>query len=268
MNEGIATSFRVRRIESGMQLLLVVLLLGGMAISRAEPESQPRLSTTSQGQEIQRGGIGDGLTSNDEYATLVTSGARTKPVRSKSQQKPAGGAMASPGMQTPNTEFWFYDVDVELFSDFDQDGYYYGIDLWFDADTVYSVADVYAVIYLSFEYGPWNEYAVTEDFTLFGAAASDEYVIATELISGYETGSYDILIELFDAYDGSFVADIGPEFSSELSLLPLEDAGRDAVGEPRIVINSGGGGSPGWPLLLALTAICLTNIRRRMSNQA
>ena len=176
--------------------------------------------------------------------------------------------MASPGMQTPNTEFWFYDVDVELFSDFDQDGYYYGIDLWFDADTIYSVADVYAVIYLSFEYGPWNEYAVTEDFTLFGAAASDEYVIETELIAGYETGSYDILIELFDAYDGSFVADIGPEYSSELSLLPLEDAGRDAVTETRIVVNSGGGGSPGWLLLLALNAICLISTRRHMSNRA
>ena len=148
MNEGIAMSSRVRRIESGLQLLLVVLLLGGTAISRAEPESQPRLSTTSQGKEIQRGGIGDGLTSYDEYGALVTSGARAKPVQSKSQQKPAGGAMASPGTQTPNTEFWFYDVDVELFSDLDQDGYYYGIDLWFDADTVYSVADVYAVIYL------------------------------------------------------------------------------------------------------------------------
>ncbi len=261
-------SFRVRRIESGLQLLFVVLLLGGAAISRAEPELQPRLSTTSQGTEIQRGGIGDGLISNDEYAALVTSGARTKPDRSKSQQKPAGGALASTGTQSPNTEFWFYDVDVELFSDFDHDGYYYGIDLWFDADTIYSVADVYAVIYLSYEYGPWNEYAVTEDFTLFGTSASDEYVIETELISGYETGSYDILIELFDAYDGSFVADIGPEFSSELSLLPLEDAGRDAVTEPRIVVNSGGGGSPGWPLLLALTVICGISTRGRMSTQA
>ncbi|MCH7829798.1 MAG: choice-of-anchor H family protein, partial [Proteobacteria bacterium] len=142
-----------------------------------------------------------------------------------------------------------------------------GIDLWFDADTIYSVADVYAVIYLSYEYGPWNEYAVTEDFTLFGTSGSDDYVIETELISGYETGSYDILIELFDAYDGSFVADIGPDFSSELSLLPLEDAGRDAVGEPRIVVNSGGGGSPGWPLLLALTVVCLINKRHRMSTE-
>jgi len=265
--EGTNMSFKVRRSESGLQLLLAILMLGSATISRAEPASEPRLSTTSQGQDSQRGSIREGQISNDEYAALLTSGDRKRPGRSKAQQKPAA-ASSSPGSQSPNTEFWFYDVDVELFYDFDHDGYYYGIDLWFDADTIYSAVDVYAVIYLSYEYGPWNEYAVTEDFTLFGTSGSDDYVIETELISGYMTGSYDILIELFDAYDGSFVADIGPDFSSELSLLPLEDAGRDAVGEPRIVVNSGGGGSPGWPLLLALTVVCLINTRHRMSTDA
>ena len=35
--------------------------------------------------------------------------------------------------RTPNTDFWFYDADVELFADDDRDGYFHGIDLWFDA---------------------------------------------------------------------------------------------------------------------------------------
>lgn len=256
-NEEAIMIFKVRSIKTNLQLLVTVLLLAGTSVGRAELDTEPRLSTTSQGGEIQRGGIGEGVKSHDEYKALVTSGNRNKPDRSAAQQKSAGGALTNPGTQSPNTDFWFYDVDIELFSDFDNDGYYYGIDLWFDADTAYSVADVYAVIYLSYEYGPWNEYAVTEDFTLFGTSASDDYVIQTELISGYQTGSYDILIELFDAYDGTFVADIGPDFSSELSLLPLEDAGRDAAGETRIVVNSSGGGSVGWLLLLVLTAGCL-----------
>jgi len=132
--------------------------------------------------------------------------------------------------------------------------------LWFDADTHYAVADVYAVIYLSYEYGPWNEYAETDDFTLFGASSADDYIVETELVSGYPTGHYDVLIELFDAYDNTFLASIGPEDTSELSLLPLEDSTRDALstGTTQVVVNSGGGGSIGWLLLVGLFAVRMT----------
>lgn len=258
---------QVRSIDSHWQLLLVVLLLAGAAVSRAEFEAEPRLSTTSQGQNSQRGGVGDRMISHDEYEPLVTAGVRQKPGRTTARQKLTGASQDST-TQTPNIDFWFFDVDVELFFDFDHDGYFYGIDLWFDVDTVFTVADVYAVIYLSYENGPWNEYAATEDFTLFGASGDDAFVIETELISGYETGNYDILIELFDAFDGTFVADIGPEGSSELSLLPLEDSNRDAPTETHVIVNFGGGGSPGWLLLLALMSACALTKHRRACRMA
>lgn len=218
-------------------------------------ETDTRQSVTSQGVGIARGGVGDGALSSDEFDALVTGGVREKTARVAGQQKT--GAVA----ETPNTDFWFYDADVQLFSDLDRDGYYYGIDLMFDADTVYTAADVYAVLYLSYEYGPWNEYAETEVFTIFGASSNDEYIVETELVSGYPTGSYDILIELFDAYDDSFVASIGPDELSGLSLLPLEDSNRDAPvvgGGTQVVVNSGGGGSFSWLLLLALLAVRMT----------
>ncbi len=160
-------------------------------------------------------------------------------------------------LDDPN--FWFYDVDVTLFSDFDRDGYYFGIDLVFDADTNYAIADVYAVVYLSYEYGPWNEYAETADFTLFGTSGNDDYAVETELISGYPTGSYDILIELYDAYDNTYLTSIGPEEAVELSLLPLEDSTRDSTssGSTQVVVSSGGG-ALGWLLLLALLAVRMT----------
>ena len=141
--------------------------------------------------------------------------------------------------------------------DDDDDGYFYGVDLLFDADTIYSSADVYAAVYLSFEGGPWNEYAVTDDFTINGASGTDEFVLVTELMSGYPTGSYDLLIELFDSYDGAFVASFGPEDSSGLVFLPLEDFGRDApVVEQRVVVtHSGGGGAIGIWFLLGLIAM-------------
>ena len=97
-----------------------------------------------------------------------------KPVKASQSSEPAG---ASPdNVSAPNTDFWFYAADVELFADDDRDGFYHGIDLLFDADTIYNSAEVYAVLYLSLNGGPWNEYAETDNFLLFGASADDEYV--------------------------------------------------------------------------------------------
>ena len=147
-------------------------------------------------------------------------------------------------------------MDVDLFSDRDGDGYYYGIDLLFDADTIYAAADVYAVAYLSYEGGPWNEYAVSNDFTLFGATATDDYVLVTELLTGYPAGGYDLLLELYEVDTGLYVASVGPEESFELAELPLEDADRD---RPQVVVTTGGGGAAGLLFLGLLAGI----VRRR-----
>ena len=186
----------------------------------------------------------------DQYGALAKEGTRAN-----SATKLSAGESGSGVSQSSTHDFWFYDADVQLFYDDDGDSYYYGIDLLFDADTIYSSADVYAAVYLSYEGGPWNEYAVTEDFTIFGDSGGDEYVLVTELMSGYPTGEYDLLIELFDAYDGAFLASLGPEDTSELAYLRLEDFNRDApVVEQRVVVTHGGGGALGIWMLLALAA--------------
>jgi hypothetical protein len=123
------------------------------------------------------------------------------------------------------------------------------------------------VLYLSLDGGPWNEYGITDDFTIFGTSGTDEYVMVTELMSGYPTGSYDLLIELFDAYDGTFLAEFGPVDTSELAYLPLEDFNRDAppVPEVQVVVNegSGGGGAiDGWFIAVFLLLLLGSGIRR------
>ena len=232
---------------------LGLLLLS--AVSLATTDEEPRQSLTSEGHGITRGSVGDGKVTFNEFAPLKTEGTRSNKTTRSAKQKLGATASLS---GDPN--FWFYDADVVLFSDFDRDGYYFGIDLNFDADTTYSVADVYAVIYLSYEYGPWNEYAVTENFTIFGASGTDDYTVETELVSGYPTGSYDILIELYDAYDDFYLTSIGPDETSELALLPLEDSLRDtpAGSNTQVVVNSGGGGAFGWVLLLGVLAVRMT----------
>lgn len=244
---------RSMTISSASLLTLATLMLF-TATAAIAADGETRLSATSQGQGIPRGGLVDGAVVYDQHEALNTSGPRQKPRLANAQQK-----LSSVARATANVDFWFYEADVVLFSDFDNDGYYYGIDLLFDVDTVFSDADVYAVIYLSHNFGPWNEYAETEVFSIFGASADDQYVVETELLSGYVTGDYDLLIEIYDTYDGAFVASFGPDESSELSLLPLEDASRDAPQETIVVVSSGsgGGGAAAWLSLLMLLSVAV-----------
>jgi hypothetical protein len=206
--------------------------------------------------------------SAEEYESLVTSGSRSKTSTRSGMGKPGPGAASA---QSAGYDFWIFDADVDLFNDDDRDGYYHGIDLLFDADTIYSAAEVYAVVYLSLDFGPWNEYGVTEDFWIFGASATDEYVLVTELMSGYPTGDYDLLIELFDAADDSFLASFGPDETSALSYLPLEDFNRDEpiADRPVAVSRGGGGAADAWTisaLLLLLVAGAARKTWRRRND--
>ena len=105
------------------------------------------------------------------------------------------------------------------------------------------------------------EWFVTDYFTIFGASGLDDYVVETELFSGYRTGYYDVLIELYDEFD-ALVASYGPLDTSALSLLPLEDQQKDGglVTSPPdfIVSHSHGGGGSTSLLVLALLALVLT----------
>ncbi len=264
-------------ISSGFNNLLLIglMMFGVPGIALAEPVTGAHDSVdearTSMTRHHVRGGRETPTNvseSAERYDALITTGDR--------KNADTRGGMAKPGIsgvesQSGSFDFWIYEADLILFNDDDADGYFHGIDLLFDADTIYSSAEVYAVLYLSLDGGPWNEYAVTEDFTIFGASGSDEYVLVSELMSGYPTGSYDLLIELFDAYNGDYLAGFGPDETSVLAWLPLEDYDRDApIEEVRVVVSQGGGGAvDGWFLgifLLILFASTLRKIWRRRND--
>lgn len=234
------------------RLTMIVIAAGFVATSAAAfggEVDEGRLSVTAEATKSQRQSGVAGVVTEDEFGPLVRTGERAKTAAARVASKP--GATASAG---PNIDFWFYMADVLLFNDHDDDGYFNGIDLLFDADTYFASADVYAVVYLSFEGGPWNEYAVTDNFTIFGATGDDEYNIVTELVSGYPSGSYDLLVELYDAWDDSFLAWIGPDETPELAFLQLEDEHRDIPYVPEVVVVEQGGGALGWWTLLLLAA--------------
>jgi hypothetical protein len=254
--------YAITKMTSGrasFAALLVFCMAGPAAAGDAEaPEAEIRQSTTLYYDKGGRARTSLKARTSDAFDPLVTNGLRRKPGPAATGGKTSSSTAAAKS----SNDFWFYHADVQLFSDDDNDGYFYGIDVLFDADTYFEVADVYAVLYLSYEGGPWNEYAVTETFSIYGATSDDEFVVVTELESGYPTGSYDILIELYDTYDGAFVADIGPEDDSALGFLPLEDFNRD---DPRRDDHHhhGGGGSLGFPTALLFAAMLVaTRVRR------
>ena len=237
---------------------LAVLMVGsGLALAQSS-DGEKRISVTTESSRVDRDAGLAGIVSEDEFTALKTDEPRLSGKRVSVQSKSGASALSS-----TNVDFWIYAADVVLFGDHDGDGYFQGIDLLFDADTYFLSADVYAVVYLSYEGGSWNEYAATENFTISGASSDDDYVVVTELVDGYPSGSYDILIELFDAYDDSFLAYLGPDDTSELAFLPLEDSYRDSPIVPDIiVVGRHGGGSLGW---LAIVGLGIATIGRLLS---
>lgn len=151
--------------------------------------------------------------------------------------------------------FYVYDGFAELYFDDDADGFFYGLDVFFDVDTDFSSAFVYAALYLSLNGGPWELYYTTDDFEINGAIADDEYLVQTELFDGYPTDFYDVLIEIYDADFGDFVAEFGPADNAGLAVLPLEDQLKDTpvvVGSGFVSVAGGGGGGALGPGLILL----------------
>lgn len=162
--------------------------------------------------------------------------------------------------------FWVYDARATLYVDEDNDGFYSGLNVSFDVDTDFFAADVYARLYLSLDGGPWIRYFTTDVFTVIGTSGTDDYVVETDLLEGYPTGYYELLIELYDYDFHEHVASFGPLESSNLSSLPLEDLTRElgivSPPVPPVSHSSGGGGSLGFAVLV-LSLFWL--LRRRLA---
>lgn len=155
-----------------------------------------------------------------------------------------------------SSDIFIYDASSELISDFNYDGFYHRFSVSVDADTVYETAYVYAKTYLSYEGGPWNHYATSDNYHIYGDSELDRFVIETELGEGFPTGYYDVRIELYDADHNIWIDTYGPYDDVDLLELPLEDSyydeGYGTVGyqtEAEIIVSGHGQGAMSWWLL-------------------
>ena len=150
-----------------------------------------------------------------------------------------------------------YDAATYLISDFNGDGFYHRFSVVIDADTAYDTARVYAMLYLSYEGGPWNHYATSNSYRINGDSELDVFTIETELADGFVPGYYDVRIELYDADFDTWLVSYGPYDDASLSALPLEDSFYDerysTVAYPvetQVIVTGQGNGAMSWWLIV------------------
>lgn len=142
-------------------------------------------------------------------------------------------------------DFAIYGATSYWQDDYDYDGYHKTFSVTFDADLYSydnnSLAEVYAVLYLSRNGGDWVEYHTTNNFIIEGDSDLDEYEVFTTLISGYPPSEYDVLIDLYIEGYSEIVATYSSDDTNALYALPLESEDYD---EPYVeVIEVVDGGS-------------------------
>jgi hypothetical protein len=238
-------------------ILLGLTLIGGLTDALADmtgssgPEHQPpaaatdstplALSRSAEGFASERGSANRRSSDQLEYPR--------PPTELPAQDK--DGPATAQKLALLCCEFRIFDARVRLYDDRDRDGYFTYFRVSFDVDTDYSEAYVYARLFLRGADGVWTFFYETEVFPIYGSSGSDEYEVETELVSGYPTGAYDLLIKVYDSSYGDLVAQYGPHDTSALSVTPLEDLSYDGVPPPPVTVSSGssGGGAVSLELL-------------------
>lgn len=154
-----------------------------------------------------------------------------------------------------NSDFWFYDSALTLYSDLDYDGYYYSFSVEFDVDTVYNWADVYAVVYLGND-DYFDAIHVTSDFSIYGDDSNDSFTVDIDLLSGFRPQDYEVLIELYDATTHELLAYSDGYQDADLIYVPLESENYEvAYVEEQVVVVTEHGGSMSWLMLIGLGAV-------------
>jgi hypothetical protein len=237
---------------------LAIAAVAFTANAAPEPGAEERVTRTSEGPANDH--AADELRDPKGFQT-------TRRAAADVAQKPrvtAGKAFSSTKAAYGDT--YVYDATTDLFSDHDNDGYFHRLRVRFDADTLFTSSDVYAEIYVSADGNSWEHLYTTKDFTVWGSDPDDDYEVETDLVSGYSTALYDVLIELHDADDTTLLDEYGPNESPEFSLLPLEDSARDGLIAPPPDSDGhghGGGGAVSWLVLPGLLGALVLKRRRR-----
>lgn len=200
----------------------------------------------------------------DQHLGKATNKTRIEMLNNNKQALLKGSAKSKNHDST--ADFSIYGASSFLQHDDDSDGFYQTFSVSFDAD-IYSyipsqLANVYALLYISKNGGPWTHYYTTDNFLIEGDTDADEYEVITTFLSGYATDHYDILIDLYQEGYSDIAASFSSNDTNALYALPLESADYD---EPyiEVVEVSHGGTFSGAIVLLLLLTYFLRSIKRK-----
>lgn len=242
-----------------IRLIILVNLLIGLSAHAQESEWVVQ-STETQNNNTSEQFSKRSASSNKSL--LQSMSKDNHPAQTKSQNLHSQSAislLSRPMLSNYEHEFWIYDAWVTLRNDIDYDGYAYRFSLEFDVDTIYAEADVYARLYLS-RGEVFKEYHTTSVFTIFGENSDDSLIVDSELLEGFPSGDYEILIEVYDAYSDQLVAILDGNDDPDLYLLTLESKDYEYI-EPVVVVE---GGSMAYLTLLLLPVLAF-RLRQRIT---
>ncbi|MFT4993108.1 MAG: hypothetical protein ACI965_000126 [Paraglaciecola sp.] len=237
-------------------------IIGWLALLVLVPAGQVSAqSWSAKSIEKHRGNTSEVMTKSSQGVKLLIAPlVKTAQDKDSASGKKASPAQAQSGMtllarpqvQALDHEFWIYDAQVSLYSDPDFDGYYHHFSVEFDADTVFEHADVYARLYLG-RGEVFQEFHTSSVFHIDGESSDDSFEVDSELLTGFPSGDYELLIELYDALNDELVATLDGNSDADLYSLALESADFEEVyGEPMVVIVHENGGSMAYLTLLLL----------------
>jgi hypothetical protein len=189
-----------------LRLALIIACVSAGPVIAQEQSSARQATVTANGQ-----------TTVHDYTTEFKATSDTHTIAAQTDRRIA----------SHNPLLWIFDVVLHLHTDYDHDGHYSNFSLTIDFDTSLTATTVYAVLYLAHEGGPWNEYAVTGNFTIDGSGSADSFSLTAELDSGYPSGYYNHYIEVYDAFTHELIGVYGPNESHHLSGLPIESRMHD-----------------------------------------
>lgn len=198
----------------------------------------------------------------DQVIGKATGKTRAEMLDAKTQKSSKSTLPIQSKSHSHLADFSIYGASTLLQDDYDGDGFYQTFSVSFDAD-IYSytpnqIGEVYALLYISKNGGPWLHYYTTDNFLIESDYDSDEYEVMTTFLSGYSDDHYDILIDLYQVGYSDIVASYSADDSNALYALSLESADYD---EPYIevieVVEVSHGGSLSIAILLFFLFIYL-----------
>ena len=241
-------------------LLLVSSLFLSSVVCATENESWSAQSTEKQFEQT-NGVIFKTSNTGHASALLLTPSARSKIATSENNKKNAQATTFTvrPQAESSNQAFWLFDAWVEFYSDNDSDGYFNYFSVEFDADTQFSSAEVYARLYLGKD-ELFKEYHTTSNFNIFSDNSDDSFLVESELLNGFSSAEYEVLIELYDAYNDELVAVYDGNNDADLYLLSLES--KEYESPQVIVVREHGGSVSLWGLLLLPVLLITRHFRK------